>query len=402
MVKGMKKALYATTALATAGFFASGVAHAAEGAERLQVEVHGYHQQWMVLNDIGLTDVEDGDGDRPFDLTPVDQKHNSEICFEGKYTLENNLTVGINVQLEANTSGDQIDESYLILEGDSWGRLIIGDENNAAYLLQVTAPHGGIAHNQANLTAAPNQGFVPLAQGMDSSDTTIDGTLLRFDDNDSGKFSYFTPRFGGFQIGASFIPNFESGGDNNNSISRIDNAPGPGNNGAKNGYAIGANFKEKFGEFGLQASLGYLYGDIPPSSGGGGSSNLQAASGGLQLSFGGFDVGGSYTWTNGDKVTQGEESYDGYSYDVGVVYSVGPYKVGLVYMRGETEGLRANASEQHADYLVLSSTYALGPGVNVIGGVYWADLEGEDGVAGANQIAKHDLIGGAVGVTLSF
>jgi hypothetical protein len=401
MVMGMKKALYATTALATAGVVMTAAAPTrADDEGRLQVEVHGYHQQWAAFMD--GHELEDGAGEKPFDTNFIDQKHNSEICFEGKYKLDNQITVGVNVQLEANTSGDQIDESYLFLETEEFGRLIVGDENNAAYLLQVTAPHGGIAHNQANLTAAPNQGLVILPGDFDSSDTTIDGTLLRFDDNDSGKFSYISPRFGGFQIGASFIPNFESGGDNNNSISRIDNAPGPGNNGAKNGYAIGANFKEKFGDFGLQASLGYLYGDIPPSSGGGGSSNLQAVSGGLQVSIAGFDIGGSYTWANGDKVTGGEESYDGYGYDIGVTYAIGAYKIGLVYLTGETEGQRANSSHQYADYLILSGTYALGPGVNLIGGVYGFDLDGEDGENAAGVVESSDGIGAAVGVTLSF
>ena len=47
----------------------------------------------------------------------VDQKHNSEICFIGQTTLDNGLTVGVNVQIEANTEADQVDETYLFLQG---------------------------------------------------------------------------------------------------------------------------------------------------------------------------------------------------------------------------------------------------------------------------------------------
>jgi hypothetical protein len=399
----MRKTLLASTALASAGLLAGGVANA---ADRLELRVGGYHQQFLSVMDAGLTDATDGTGKRPFDFSRVDNKHNSEICFEGKYKLDNGITVGVNVQLEANTEADQIDESYLFIETDELGRLIVGDENNAAYLMQVTAPHGGLSHNQGNLTSMPNQGPVPLAQGM-SDDSTITGTLLRFDDNDSGKFSYISPKFAGFQIGLSYIPNFESGGDNNNSVTRLDSDPGPGTNGNNYGYAASLGFGDKWGDFGLKASLGYLFGNVPGNNRGG-SSNLQAASGGLLVSFGGFEVGGSYTWANGDKVTGGVdavgngESYDGYGYDVGVAYTFGPYKVGLAYQRGETEGLRQNSSKQHADYIILSGTYRIGPGVDWVTGVYAADIDGEDGVAGANQIREHQMIGASTGLLLSF
>lgn len=392
----MKKLLYGTTALATAGlvFAAAGEAKA---ADRLQLEVHGYMQQWMVLNDVGMTDLDAGNGGNPWDLATVDQKHNSEVCFEGSFKLDNQITIGVNVQLEANTSGDQIDESYLFISTENLGKLIVGDENNAAYLLQVTAPTGGLSHNQGVLTSLPNQGFVPAPQGVSFDDTTMGGTLLRFDDNDSGKFSYISPRFAGFQIGVSYIPSFESGGDNNNSIVRVDGANGPGTNGNIYGYAAGLNYKEKFGSFGVEASLAGMYGDTSPVAG---SNDLYAASGGLLLTFGGFEIGGSYTHAQGDR--NATQEYDGYGYDVGIAYNFGPYKVGLAYQRATNEGDPNNNSEQRADYLILSGTYTLGPGVRFIAGVYGADVQGEDGVATGNQLQEANLIGAAAGLTLSF
>lgn len=397
----MKKLLYGTTALATAGILLA-AAGEASAQDRLRLGVNGYMQQWMVLNQIGMTDIEDGNGDHPWDLARVDQKHNSEVCFTGSYKLDNQVTIGAEVQLEANTSGDQIDESYLFISTESFGKLIVGDENNAGYLLQVTAPHGGIAHNQGQMTAMPNQGFVPLPFGFDVADTTMDGTLLRFDDDDSGKFSYISPRFAGFQIGVSYIPQFESGGDNNNSITRVNDTTGPGTNGSINGWAAGINYKEKFGSVGVEASLAGLYGNTAPAAG---TNDLFAGSVGLMLNFSGFEIGGSYTQAQGDKstgVVANTESYDGYGYDVGVAYTTGPYKIGLAYQRGVSEGVRDNSGEQRADYIVLSGTYTMGPGVRVIAGVYGVDLNGEDGVAGANQIKDVSAIGAAAGITLSF
>ncbi|MGF1641669.1 MAG: porin, partial [Rhodospirillales bacterium] len=103
----MKHFLYGTTALATAGLIA-GVAGNAAAAERIKVGIAGYHQQFMVYTD---QDYENNavSGARQ-STNDFDQKHNSEICFIGETTLDNGITFGINVQLEANTSGDQIDE----------------------------------------------------------------------------------------------------------------------------------------------------------------------------------------------------------------------------------------------------------------------------------------------------
>ena len=113
----MKHFLYGTTALATAGLIA-GVAGNAAAADRINIGVHGYHQQWLVgatqdykNRNPGVTGAEKSENN-------VDEKHNSEICFVGETTLDNGLTFGINVQLEANTSSDQIDESYMYVESD--------------------------------------------------------------------------------------------------------------------------------------------------------------------------------------------------------------------------------------------------------------------------------------------
>src|SRR5512134_2754393 len=100
----MKKLLYGTTALATMGIVA-GIAADASAAERLKLGLGGYHQQWVVFSN---QDIDGLAGSNNYNS--VDQKHNSEVCFIGETTLDNNLTFGVNVQLEANTdTGDQID-----------------------------------------------------------------------------------------------------------------------------------------------------------------------------------------------------------------------------------------------------------------------------------------------------
>lgn len=57
----------------------------------------------------------------------------------GETTLDNGIMFGVNVQLEAETCGDQIDESYMYVEG-AFGRIEIGSEDPATDAMFYGAP----------------------------------------------------------------------------------------------------------------------------------------------------------------------------------------------------------------------------------------------------------------------
>ena len=58
-----------------------------------------------------------------------------EIWFMGETTLDNGITFGANVQLESfGNTADVIDEDFAYISG-SFGRINIGSENSAAYLM---------------------------------------------------------------------------------------------------------------------------------------------------------------------------------------------------------------------------------------------------------------------------
>ena len=106
------------------------------------------------------------------------------------------------------------------------GQVIVGDENNAGFLLHVTAPDGGISLDSGDLCnirafEVGGSGVSPGGGGQ-FFDSPLCTTNLRLLDNDSGKFTYITPRFAGFQAGVSYIPEFETGGDNNSALRRAD------------------------------------------------------------------------------------------------------------------------------------------------------------------------------------
>jgi len=88
------------------------------------------------------------DQDETTDTRSFDFRKETEIHFNGETTLDNGLTVGGHIEMnadrsidaEANNEDDNtIEESYLYVSG-GWGRVNFGNEDGAAYLLQVAAP----------------------------------------------------------------------------------------------------------------------------------------------------------------------------------------------------------------------------------------------------------------------
>ena len=388
-----------------------------KSAERIKLGLSGYFQQFGVVTDQSYrVRATPATNDRHEKTQLVDQKHNSEICVIGQTTLDSGLTIGINVQIEANTESDQIDESYLFIQSPTMGQLIVGDENNAGYLLHVTAPDGGISLDSGDLcnlrafetgTATQAAGYGGLGANLFDSPTCT--TNLRINDNDSGKFTYITPRFAGLQAGVSYIPNLEAGGDNNSALTKIGTGDNGRNSGLKNGVAGGLNYTETFGDVGIQASGGAMWAESFSGGANGSNANLLAYNAGAQFSFAGFSVGGGWLY-----VPQGQRNVvsaaqagttgatagspirsNGMSWTAGGAYEFGPYKIGLDYMYGENNKTTSGGKDRLTQAIV-SGSYALGPGIKLVGGVFYYDWEEE------NQLSKNNGIGGLSGLKLSF
>ena len=190
----MKKTLFGTTALIAASIAMSGTA-AAQNDGGIELGVGGYMNNFFAVGDVEA-DVPTGNTESNGDYNETGHFSDGEIHFTGEYTLDNGLTVGAQVELEAFASGDQIDENYAYLEG-SFGRVQLGSENTAAYLMQYAAPNVGVPVNSGWVTS-----FVAPAAGYNSSVFRHPGGSTFGDfGNDENTVTYFTPRFAGFQVG---------------------------------------------------------------------------------------------------------------------------------------------------------------------------------------------------------
>ena len=150
----------------------------------MAVTVGGYYNSIVYSQDVDSTPVRD-----------LGIHNDSEIVFKGKGKIENGLTLGFQIQLEAEGANqlDHIDENYIYVKGD-FGKVEIGAENNAAYKQQVHAPKvlGWKTYDNNFSTWAEVSGFdKPYMDG-------IDGDAL--------KINYYSPKINGVQISYSVTP----------------------------------------------------------------------------------------------------------------------------------------------------------------------------------------------------
>jgi hypothetical protein len=384
--------LLATSALVAAGLW--GMTEAASAQAKVapvSVSVGGYHSQQFgfASNKKGVN----GNAN-PNNFT---QFSDSEIWFRGSTTLANGITAGFRVELEGNTSGDQIDESFMFLEG-AFGRVELGTINTVAYRMDhsitfmpnrgYSAQEGGVYGSFViNPTAVT---FLDTTQGGKRAinGTAAPGGTATGTGEDQQKINYYTPRVGGIQVGATFLPNYQT-----------EDASGfaDRSNARTNAYSFAINHVNNFSGVQLNGSASYtVYPKVKGAASSAAAGNdIKDMSIGGQLGAAGFLVGLGYR--NVDAKNAAE---NGSVYGVGVNYTTGPMILHASYIKSKVDGgnLGANGDDTY-EHWILSANYDIGPGVALIGSVFWAEFK-DDATVTANNNNKGT--GALAGISLMF
>jgi outer membrane protein OmpU len=386
----MKKLLYGSTALIAAGMVAS----SAGAAERIKMGITGYFQAFGIY-----VDQDDGVGEPGANRREHSLEREGEIIFNGKTTLDNGIEVGVQVQLEAETCGDQIDESFIWFEG-GFGRINLGSENSAAYLMHYAAPvpSGGFAFglNESNFRA-----YQPGGHFSGPGATTLTNPVLL--SSDSEKITYFTPRIAGFQLGVSYTPDQC---EENTGVS----APGAvgcggsyggtelDNNNTGEIFELGVNFVQKFGDFNVAVSGSWGTGD--DEVGTAATDDPEQWSLGFQVSAWGFTVGGAYSDAENIAGARGVDTQD---WNIGLRYVTGPWGVGIAYANKEAQR-GVGLGDDEIDAFEIGGSYDLGPGVQLNAGVQFWDLDASGTGRTAAQVtaAENEATVIFIGTSISF
>ncbi len=371
----MKKILFGTTALLAAASFSA----SAQAADPIKLSVGGFMNYYMV--------AADQDGDYAGNVNSFDVQGNSEIHFIGETTLDNGMTVGLQVELEAgsNNNGDDIiDESFMYFSG-KYGKVFIGSDDDASYKSQVLAPSVSVLGVIGDGSDLVN--VLPYAVNQVLVGQNITG--------DENKITYFTPRMYGLQAGVSYIPSNNGAGDDTN-VSNSESVTKRAN--FDDAWAFGLNYTADYDGIGVKASAGYLVADDNTANVAQDGS-VQEITGGLNVSYQGFTVGGGVARVIANEDTANAAN-DGFGWHVGASYAEGPYAVSVAYYTSDATGSRAVAQDDELDVYQVAGTYKLGAGVDLFAelGYVNGDKEGDNNASAGNEGA----VGGVVGLALSF
>jgi hypothetical protein len=218
------------------------------------------------------------------------------------------------------------------------------------------------------------------------------------------RVAYFSPRFAGFDIGASFAPN---NGANNAAacgvaaagclaVSTATSTAFGGENRQTNWYEIMGRYQGNFGGLGIYGILGYsgsghvhVWGATPGGIGGTTTAynGFSVGDGGLALTYAGFTVGGNVLWGayNGQVGLKPQGGVNAVAWVGGAQYAVGPLTIAASYFNYQSQGAAAmiNKSQSYNDGLAAGITYSIAPGLNG----YAEYLYGQTHQGGVSQIS---------------
>ncbi len=364
----MKKILLSTSAIAVAGAMA-----AQASAAEWDVRVGGYYNAMVAYA------ATDGNGIGTADFDGVEVSTNTEIFFLPSITLDNGIKIGANIQLEGETNGDQIDESYVQIKG-SFGEILIGSENSAGYKMTYGAPNAAIISLNS-----PSTGDYIAWSGFTGGDVfrrTLGTTFLEVQgNNDAKRITYFTPRFAGFQIGVSYA--HDAFQDN---FGPTNIASGSGS--VAHIFDIGANYVQSFGDFNVAISGRYGVGQNQTAGFTADMPTVYAF--GVNLGYAGFTIGGSFAEAN--EHNNGVD--DGTAYDFGASYANGPWTLSITYFHGENGEPGGTTDEQDTFGAAVDYKLAKGVRLNLFGA--YVDY---DSAAGPGSDVDGWVIGTGIGLS---
>lgn len=358
----MKKLLLSTAAVV-------GLATVATPAlAQVQLELGGYFKGYGVW-----IDQDDEIGGE--DVKHVDFIRDTEVHFGGETTLDNGLTVGAHIEASVDGSDSfDVNESYAYFSG-GWGRVNFGDEDGAAYLLQVEAPSADSNIDGLRQYVQPVAG-IGLGSGPVGSLATVGA--LDYAQSPSGKstkLTYLSPLLSGFQVGLTFSPDTDAADDLEGVgidgplpllvFDPVTGAPSVAMpfNSVEETYEAGVRYEGQFNNVGVIVGGGYSHQEVENDN------NPATASAddrkvwnvGADFDVGPFGIGASYGEDNVFDFGKDQETLA-----VGVDYTTGPFKLGASWLNVDNVN---GSKDLEADRYSGGVTYTYGPGMTFRGSI---------------------------------
>ena len=272
------------------------------------------------------------------------------------------LMLGVDHELEDYNQGKWGEEVYGIVDS-SYGRLMIGQTWNVAAQFHTGAPDAGplgIENSDiVDFIFNPNW----QRKGSNARFATLNTTYINTD-GVAPKISYITPEYYGTMLGFTYVPEtYNRRGLVSKSADYED----------KGGYIVSLYNYLDFDIFNLTTTLGYA--DF--------IDNDQEYSASMSLSHGNWTLGGGWRMTEADDKNPISANADmpeffdgyreGYAWNVGLGYEIGPYKTSLSYFESH-----AKESDNEDRILMFSNRYQVNKNLDVYLSAAKVDFRGQN------------------------
>lgn len=371
-MKIKKNALLATTALGVLAMSAGG----AQAAEPIKLGIGGFVSEWVGFakqaGGFERQSTPSAGDDRQY--SRMHSISNNEIHLLGETKLDNGLTIGVVIELEADQgSAASLDQAFLSVAG-GFGTVRVGAQDNALWASHHAAPDVGIGLSgsegrYAAFVVAPGNFTDVIDTGFSQ-----DGTVR--------KISYLTPDYMGLVAFATYTPT-------PNTLAQAQQFRGI-NSGMAAGpaWAFGVSYDQKYGEmWKVGADLGYghmIHGNT--------TNALRSIQAGLNIAYGDFTIGGGYV-KHAETHWVSATSIDGHAFDIAASYAFGDASASIGWFRSKTMGATATRGDDVKDQIQLSGAYVLGPGIELKGSLFHVDYDDETTLA-VNNNQGWGLVGG--------
>ncbi len=364
----MKKNLLTSTALVGTAALFGGVAGAAEAPTWKLTGNANFQFYWVDQDETLVTKrtITGGGSVTVFKTKTLPQDHDwyfgvdeAELQLNVSGTADNGLNYGFKIELNANTTDDTMADEVRLQFSGGWGTLQMGDEDGAEDIMNYGGENlmgatGGFDGDQDDYlfrvittkrdSVAPTT-FLWLAWGTSNTRGAPMYPTIAGDTSDQTKISYFSPRFSGFQVGASLTPtpnngdDFKEDGDWENHI------------------GIGANYDNSFGGVRVRASAVYS----AASQTGTGTEDISAWSVGGIVGFGPFSLGANYT-DNGESGMPTASGWESSYWNVAASFETGPLYISAGYFDSTMDYRDLDLGYSH---IALTADYTVAPGLGV-------------------------------------
>ncbi len=258
---------------------------------------------------------------------------------------------GLRLELLTNTSSStNADEAFAFLN-TAWGRVELGDQDDAAVRMHVEADNVMVGRVGFSGDVAD---FFKFGAGGAVATPVLSQT------GDASKIIYFTPRFEGLQLGASFAPD---SGANGASFAETDN-----DGDFENVVSVGLNYATKRDGVSLLLSLVGEFGDDEDATGAETPGDVETVAIGGTAKFWGFAVGAGYV----DLGHKGLSAMDiaagadaGAHWNAAAAYRHGPWGVSLGYFSSTKGQPAGRGGDTTVDVVSVDGSFNAAPGWQV-------------------------------------